>query len=509
MDKKSIKVYIVDDEPSVVKWLVNNVDWGNYNCEVVGYTTNSLEALQFLNTYPIGLLVTDISMPEVSGLDLCRKARELQPDVFIIVISAYDRFAYVKEALQYKIIDYCMKPIDETELGNCLKTVGMMENNRILNQKYSSNLLLRNSVFQRLLREEIYDAVFEEQCELAEINLSCTHCRVVLIDNSNLDKSERTKLFNTISERKLPNLYCFLDLYMNLVLLYMSDKTEDSYVAEEMKVILQKILNKCFISVGRPLRNYRKISSSYQECSCFLCAKNIFRDSIVYIENYPYEKYLPHMKSKKVQRITNYLEVGHWEQALQIMEDILEEHKDIEQQKRELLCLFVFLVNREGIISLNEMLSKILIQYWDGKNMNKYKMMDMLRRFYRVSKNDSMSKSNTVHPYVRKALQEVCDHYGNTSVSLQRIAKDCGISSYYLGNLFKEQVGEYFNDYLMRKRLNAAELLLCERDMLISKIAEQVGFSSQSYFNKKFFQKYGMSPSEFRHKCYRMDRENE
>ncbi len=503
MEENSLKVFVVDDEQSVVKGLVSDVDWGNFHCEIVGYTTDSSEALDFLRKKKIDVLVTDIYMPCVSGLELCKRARELQPDIFIIVISAYNRFEYVKEALKYEIVDYCLKPIDMDELNNCLRTVCMMRNNRIMKRKISYDPILRNSIFQRILREDISDPLFEEQCRLAEMDLNVSYCRVFLISTGKTGKNERMDLMNAFFEKKLPGTYCFLDAYMNLVILYLSDRPENTDADSNIRNVIRekKLADKIFLCMGRPLKNYRQIASGYQECLDFMNISSLFGGRFVSIEKYPYEKYLSQKKSNEVLRITNYLETDNWNAAEEIMIKTATGCTEGEQQKRELVCLAAFLVRRYRGNFRMEKGMPTLPETGKGRTLSACQMKNWLNSIYRNLQDNKNDQNERLHPYVRKAMSETDKNYEDKSLSLQEIARKCGVSASYLGFLFKEQTGEYFNDYLMKKRLDTAEFLLGKKELLISEVANKVGFSSQSYFNKAFRQKYGISPTEFRHKC--------
>ena len=163
MDANSLKVFVVDDDSSIVEWLVENVEWEVYDCEVVGSATDAVSALDYMGRQPVDLLLTDVCMPRMSGLELIKRAKAESPNLFVIVISAFDMFEYVKEAFQYGIIDYCLKPIDVIELYDCLKSAETAYNERKMRQRNQDMLVFRNSIFQRLISGETNAARLEEQ----------------------------------------------------------------------------------------------------------------------------------------------------------------------------------------------------------------------------------------------------------------------------------------------------------------------------------------------------------
>ena len=106
------KAVIVDDEPFVVEGLKNAIDWSGYNFELALCTTNPKEALAFLEQNPADLLVTDISMPEMDGIELIRRTRQINSLISILVLSAYDNFDYVRSAMRQGAENYLLKPLD-------------------------------------------------------------------------------------------------------------------------------------------------------------------------------------------------------------------------------------------------------------------------------------------------------------------------------------------------------------------------------------------------------------
>src|SRR4051794_8645973 len=117
------KVFIADDEPFIIEGLYDIVDWSELGMEIVGQAENGLEAMEALKRIPADILITDISMPKMNGLDLIRATRSFQPDLKIIVLSGYDEFAYLKEGMALGIENYLLKPINLEEFKATLHTI--------------------------------------------------------------------------------------------------------------------------------------------------------------------------------------------------------------------------------------------------------------------------------------------------------------------------------------------------------------------------------------------------
>lgn len=497
MDTNSLKVYVVDDEPSIVEWLVNKVEWEVYNCEVAGFSTDAGEALRYLEETPVDLLLTDVCMPGLSGLELIRRVKEKYADIFVIVISAYDKFEYVKEAFQYGIIDYCLKPIDVNELYECLKSAEAAYGERKMNYQNQDIMVFRNSIFQRLINGETNSFRLDEQCELAGIGLNVPVFQVVLLDLRHVESMGYSSVMNRFAGLDRAGFYCFMDRHMNLVLLFLGENGYDDEAERDVREVLRRegIWQNTFICVGRQLNHYRHIAENYQVCHDFLEARFLLGKNIIRTQEYPYEKYLAVLKNKELQQLEGCLKMDSREGVLASMEKLVSVCRREEEREAELICLAVFLVKNLRILYPYR---KIPVP--DGHletQGSSGKMLKWLGAFYTdVIRGPEGQES--VHPYVERALKQIRHGYGDHSLSLQEMAKQCHVSAAYLGKLFREQTGDFFNDYLLKVRLEAACQLLMEDRLRIGAIAAEVGFSSQSYFNKMFRKSYGIPPAEYR-----------
>lgn len=113
-------VLVVDDEQDQRQAIIERVRWADAGFEVVGEAENGVEALDLIETLEPDLILTDIRMPMISGLELARRVREMRPATQIVILSGYDSFEYAREAIDYNIISYLLKPISSDELSEAL-----------------------------------------------------------------------------------------------------------------------------------------------------------------------------------------------------------------------------------------------------------------------------------------------------------------------------------------------------------------------------------------------------
>lgn len=121
MEQEMIKVFIVDDEESTRKLLRICINWEEIGCEIAGEAEGGLEALDYLEENKVDLVITDIKMPYISGLQLAERISREYSDIKVIVLTAYEDFDYAREGIRIGILDYIVKPIHREELRNCVK----------------------------------------------------------------------------------------------------------------------------------------------------------------------------------------------------------------------------------------------------------------------------------------------------------------------------------------------------------------------------------------------------
>src|SRR5690606_6552686 len=118
-----LKLLVVDDEMVILQGLVKIIRTGNTPFMHIEYATDAVEAISMLSYFTPDLIITDINMPEKNGLQLIQEVKERQLCNRFIILTGYDEFAYARQAIQYQVIDYCLKPIDKQEILTLLRKV--------------------------------------------------------------------------------------------------------------------------------------------------------------------------------------------------------------------------------------------------------------------------------------------------------------------------------------------------------------------------------------------------
>ena len=176
-------VLVVDDEHDQRKALIEHVDWTSAGFEVIGEAENGVEAFDLLETLEPDLILTDIRMPMISGLELAARVREIRPATQVVILSGYDSFEYAQTAINYNIISYLLKPISPYEMSNELAKI-----HKRMDERFSVASGEHGTGTKEQLRE-----------------LSVDNFLLPLMLGSNEERLDDSELFNTARELGIIN----------------------------------------------------------------------------------------------------------------------------------------------------------------------------------------------------------------------------------------------------------------------------------------------------------------
>lgn len=153
-----LRVLVVDDEPTVRRGIVLGVNWAQMDCVVVGEATNGLEALEAVERYRPGLIISDIRMPQMDGLQMLEALRERGNDAYVILLTAYNDFEYVRSALQLGAVDYLLKPFRDAELSAALDRIRRKDSAQTPQSKLPASVLEKGDKSKYVLMAMAYIA---------------------------------------------------------------------------------------------------------------------------------------------------------------------------------------------------------------------------------------------------------------------------------------------------------------------------------------------------------------
>lgn len=497
------KVMIVEDEELILQGIKNIVHWEELGLELTHMAHNGREALQMWEQEPVDIIITDIEMPEMSGLELLRKIREQEEQVRFIILTGYDEFQYAAEAIRLEVENYILKPIDEEELERQLRE--STEKLEAMEKKSIRYIDEKTEWLQFLSGRgggEDY-AYYREQLGLEEQG-GPFWAAVMKWSAESVKEKRMTDLIVALrrEERALRAVYLSPDCLLLLGKAACAGEVRE-YLVELQNRIESRFDILTFISIGPVFDDYRRLPESYKVAMKL-------------------QKYLPvdgygscvdetHIRNRKSEDIA----IDRAELRRLILK------KEGEGARGYIEDLFINNVKTEvSIDSLYQMMIQIAMLLQEIKREYKldqygslHNLPEVLETIYQTDdifgvKAMFISEVNEIirrlheddsqyTPVVRQIMDEVQKNY-REDMNLKTLAYKYHMNASYLGQIFQKEVGCSFTQYLSNQKIEIAKELILNTNMRISEIAKQVGYLDASYFYRKFKQHYGVAPVSLR-----------
>lgn len=507
------KVLLVDDEPTIREGLSTLIPWDELGFQVVDTAANGQEALQKCEQIHPDLLIADIRMPGMSGLELIKSVRSTELDMHVLILSGYADFEYAKQAIAHRIDGYLLKPVDEDEL-----TVYLVKIREQLDE--ASSLKNRSEDREFMMEKEIQSLLSKEADHMTadtglNKKLNWDSYEVILIkpDTSNevvpahltLIKNKLRALFDERGRGVVFAMEPYLGIVLNGCL------GDDLNRRSIYKEIREACSEHVFVVSGGEVSSWSEIADSYRTAlkrmkdRFFLENGTIpltesYRDSMP-IESPEYAKQLDRYFSGATDTLYLALEIGNHAAARQLIQETAEEMAGSGSTEEEIKTRFVQMFstvldklthNRSEVHSL-ELRAGLLEIYKETRYLG------LVERLASIAEGMAISMESSGTDIQIKRMIDLIHRNFRENLKLEKLAELFNYNSAYLGKLFKQATGEHFNTYLDKVRIEQAKLLL-EQGLKVYMVAEKVGYANVDYFHTKFRKYVGTSPSVYKKK---------
>ena len=494
-------VLLVDDEEDVLQNLINTIDWPVYGVENVLTAADGIDACTQLAGKRVDLLITDISMPRMNGLELTRHVRNTYPHTRCIILTSYSDFSYAKEAISLGVENYLLKPYNAEELDNSIRK--SLDN--ISMHKHMMQTLFLDNILYRWLTDDISSDELSERSKHIGVNIFFRNYCVLLLKSPNKKPLDQllTVFFASMDSRC--DVYHFINYDGHHVVILGGHIIIQQQVADSLHAAIKEISFNCdfLCAIGNVVEGYEKISQSYQ--SALEC---------LFAERHAVGQHISLTGKKTALNLTNL--------QLNLIQEYIktsipsEEENDIAELFHEIFsnrsdCSLSELNSFIDIIAVRLALSlgssgQIDVSDRDNIVSNIYhfeqlpsdqELMNWFANMISVCR--ALIKKHTRHlsPIVLKAMQYISDNYSNY-VSIKDFCNRYNMNASYLGLLFKKETGIYFNDYINQIRISHAISLVKNSNLKVKEICNRAGFTNTSYFILCFKKQTGVSPAKFK-----------
>ncbi|WP_291652581.1 response regulator [Clostridium sp.] len=504
MSKNYCKVLIVEDEFIMRQGMKHMLEWEKEGFTIVGEATNGQEALDLIEKLKPNIIISDIVMPILNGVDFSKIVQKRYPDLQIIILSSYDNFEYVKDTLLSGAVDYILKPtLNPEQLLVTLKKavdripgLELVKNEDIYYNKLIERYLLG---FDSKLDVNKYLNLFPDTCfRILGINLKQSF-------GKNKESIKRIK--RKVEEFFILNKnYAYLKLIINdEILLYIINYkvSNDKEIVDKIKTHIERNIfpqeNILFIITPK-FDNIFKVKDIYNEKFIpYLAQKFYYKSDFLLntecieirskIEKFDSNKYSNHIKSKEFNSAINMIK-QYVDYAINSMMD---EYK-LKNLVKNLLYNVVVSLEPYDIET-----DELRQSYFKKIDSTAYSQdfLEEINNIILELKDIISKKINVEEERVKEILEYINEHY-DEPLELSDISKAFNFNYYYLSFYFNTHCKEGFSEYLNRIRVEKSCELLKENKLYVSEISSIVGYSDHSYFCRVFKKIVGYTPSNYR-----------
>jgi len=514
------KVLIADDEKNIRDGLKAILDWSDLGYEIVGEASNGEEAVNSILNLNPDVVLMDIHMPKFYGIEAIKNVKERGFQGEFIILSGYSDFTYAQSAMRYGVEFYLTKPIDEDELLSVVTRIKKELDNKAndernvrLYKNKAKNVFLHEIITGTVSMNEL--SLMKEE-DLSDLGLLYDDYQVAIYEKFGLEPEEPSydvsEMFNNL-DGNVSNFDFFEEEGNNLILIkgHNAIKKFERFVEKyrQDEIMHGSPLDTVFIVYGRPVNSVDEIYLSFEE-ALTLSKRRYFCEQGQHVLGYEAladcnkenaEKFENELVATYATRITDCMQTFNRGSLAEVMHSIEQTvySADLDRNNAVLFMLDLYMQIQEKTIRIWPDVelpfnNKDVIIKIRGANYFYEIIMLITDQIKTVMEKMDSSNRDTI---VNDILYYI-DHNYQSNITLEAIAPLFGYSSAYIGKLIYKSVGEYFNTYVDRKRIEKSKILLAQENIKVYEIASRVGYGNVDYFHKKFKKFEGVSPAQYR-----------
>lgn len=535
-----IKVFLVEDEMVIRRGIKNSIDWEKEGYIFCGEASDGELAYPMIIKEKPDILITDIRMPFMDGLELCKLVKKELPNIKILILSGYDEFDYAKEAIRLGVTEYLLKPISSGKLLEALngvsESIRREKEDKDLVRKYMEEMREnteheKQKFFEQMIAGNLSMADALETGKKYEMNLSAGMYNLLLFrftlgeENRKSGEllGEAEYAIEKLTER-LEYVFEFQRGVEGKAFLLMADNEEQmSERVKELSKDLEEIMKNYstiayFGGIGQPVARLRELEESFREAERALAARFTMElNRIISVEDIRMAQNVDTLDDIE---ITNFGEIEKTRTMLEKFlnngaEDEIDEFVDVyinelseENLKsvlmRQYIIMDAYIVMMSFCEKFEGIEGEMQAQSEELKNsMKTIQTLEEIKNYIRMLLKKIIGVRDTISgrrysDIIEIAKDQIRKTYMSDEISLNTIAAEVGMSPSYFSSIFSKEMGKTFVEYLTEIRMDRAkELLMCS-SMKISEIGYEVGYKDPHYFSYIFKKTQNCTPKEFR-----------
>lgn len=541
-----LKTFLVEDEVVIREMIKKMIPWEQYGFELAGEASDGEMALPLILKSKPDLLITDIKMPFMDGLTLCKLVKKELPDIKIVILSGYDDFNYAKQAINIGVEDYLLKPITKNAFIERLEEIHNRYEHEKTQKEYYEKFKLEMQEYERNASRDFFESLVRADFDLEEIYRRADRLNLDIVaeayniliftpdaSDSSYNSSEGYSDWEAEVHKKIENYFLshpvamlFRHQVFSYAILVKGQRDTIKKNTCECVETIQKIMEETranvdwFVAVGEEADRLSRIKQSYHTAARTYAFRYLYDGHILYYNMLEQvkENSADTSKTEAVQLKNVNINALNPEILQKFLSSGLEDEVDsfvhdyfhaIGREPMESLVFRNYVV-LNVCFSVLSFLKKI---GYDDTELSREETDDVvkktsqsteasvayaeevLKRAIAIRDENAGSQNRSV---LKQAIDFIDGHYMDEEISLNRVAHVANVSANHFSALFSQNMGQTFIEYLTSLRMDKAKELLRCTSKRSSEIAGEVGYKDAHYFSYLFKKTQGITPSEYR-----------
>lgn len=530
-----IKVFLVEDEIVMREGIKKNIPWEKEGFEFVGDASDGELAYPLIQKTKPDILITDIKMPFMDGIELSRLVKKDMPDLKIIFLTGYDEFAYAKEAISIGVAEYLLKPITSVQLLEVLHRVEKViyddrkknSSGETLDDEWEKNKIKRLSFFRQLISGELSVSQIYAEGEKFGVEFVASRYNLVMMQLfATKVLEDETDVLNKVENG-------ILELQKEFPQVFVVEKNKEEYAfvvkeTEEVSIeetiecwkesfnkLLSQYSVEYYIVVGKSVERIGDMKKCFEEANEHFARRYLREHNQIVVcgkdEIGSCDEQVDFMTMNLSQtdsgKLSNFIKTGLKSEVEKFVDDYFEK---IGTKNVQSILFRQYVIMDMSIVimgTLQEMgypkeelvndfgKTEELSQIYTGIEPTKKYIVSCIRKAIEY-RDDSVTDKND--DIVQKACKYIDENYSNEDISLNMVSKFVGLSPNHFSTIFAQNMNKTFVEYLTDVRMEQAKILLRTTNMRTSDIAFEVGYHDSHYFSSLFKKNQNMTPREYR-----------
>lgn len=523
-----LKVLLVDDEPFIAQGLSVLIDWESRGYEIVGTVYNGKEALDFLKSNEVDLILADVKMPVMDGITLLKKIRkEGLSEAFFVIVSGYGDFSYAQQAIKYECTDYILKPVQREQLLELLERVQRLYSERVSERTQEEKM--KQAYFARYIQSLLLGRGDREAVEYVSRKVDAPEglryvCLAVESGEKPVEPQAMRCAQKAVYARCRQYLgdedgyFVFMDLagreeWYDVGVLYdvhlagKANMTEGAFLRALLENVQDGIEITVTAYVGDKVERVEDIYLSFHTAVMALSLQSFdVSEGIRYYAERKTESSGKIISEEIIEELLKAVEENRRERIKEMVEMAFREINgaDMEPEMIHINMNYILVrLTHLGLAQDDSVDQNEIVAYIRENSFDATMVRGSRENFetFMLEYADYLSelRKNTPGSVLAKVEKEIRENY-HENITLKELSKKYYVNSAYLGQMFRKQYGIPFKEYLNNYRIEKAAEYLLRTDDKIYAVAEQVGYRDLDYFINRFISVKGCTPTSYRKK---------